>query len=81
MKERSDIFEERRNIIWEMLNKIEGITCCKPDGAFYLLPNIEGVVKKLGIDEVYRKLAEKNSEIRTQSCPSTIFMMFALYKH
>jgi len=33
-------FEQRRNIFYELLCKIEGISLQKPEGAFYLFPNI-----------------------------------------
>ena len=32
------IFEERRNLVVEMLNKAPGIYCHKPEGAFYVYP-------------------------------------------
>ncbi len=35
-------FKERRDVIVEGLNKIEGFTCLKPQGAFYVFPNIKG---------------------------------------
>jgi aspartate/methionine/tyrosine aminotransferase len=35
-------FRERRDIIVEELNKIPGIKCLKPKGAFYVFPNIKG---------------------------------------
>ena len=35
-------FRARRDIIVEGLNKISGIRCHKPSGAFYVFPNIEG---------------------------------------
>ncbi|NHI93681.1 MAG: pyridoxal phosphate-dependent aminotransferase [Candidatus Lokiarchaeota archaeon] len=35
-------FEERRNIISDGLNKLDGIKCVKPGGAFYVFPNISG---------------------------------------
>lgn len=34
-------FESRRNFVLNELNSIEGITCLKPEGAFYLFPNIK----------------------------------------
>jgi aspartate/methionine/tyrosine aminotransferase len=34
---------KRRNYAWERLNKIDGITCTKPKGAFYLFPKVHGV--------------------------------------
>ncbi len=36
-------FEKRRDIALEQFNAIEGITCVKPDGAFYLFVNIKEV--------------------------------------
>jgi len=35
-------FHRRRDIIVEGLNAIDGITCKKPQGAFYVFPNITG---------------------------------------
>ena len=31
----------RRDMTWEMLNDIEGISCVKPEGAFYAFPKID----------------------------------------
>jgi aspartate aminotransferase len=39
-------FEKRRNYIVERLNKIEDITCRKPEGAFYVFPNINALLGK-----------------------------------
>jgi aspartate aminotransferase len=36
-------FEERRNVIVDRLNAMPGITCTRPDGAFYVLPNVSGL--------------------------------------
>ena len=69
-------FEERRNIIWKQINNIEGITCQKPKGAFYLFPNITGVCKKLGLIEKHYRLPSDK-----QSSPANLFQMFALYEH
>lgn len=33
-------YEERRNLIFEEINKIDGMTSLKPKGAFYLFPNV-----------------------------------------
>ncbi|MCJ7740578.1 aminotransferase class I/II-fold pyridoxal phosphate-dependent enzyme [Candidatus Microgenomates bacterium] len=40
-------YEEKRDVAVDMLNKIEGIHCHKPNGAFYLFPNVTAVCKKL----------------------------------
>jgi aspartate aminotransferase len=39
-------FEKRRDYIVERLNAIEGISCRKPDGAFYVFPNIKTLLGK-----------------------------------
>lgn len=39
-------FENRRNYIVDRLNKIKGITCLKPEGAFYVFPNISNLLEK-----------------------------------
>ena len=36
-----DEFEARRNYIVERMNQIEGVSCLKPEGAFYVMMNIE----------------------------------------
>ena len=38
-----DAFDARRKRIVERLNDIEGITCTRPQGAFYAFPNVSGV--------------------------------------
>ena len=39
-------FSKRRDYIVERLNSIKGITCIKPNGAFYAFPNISGLLGK-----------------------------------
>ena len=39
-------FEQRRNLVVEMLNKAPGINCHKPEGAFYVYPAIHGCIGK-----------------------------------
>ncbi len=36
----------RRDLVVNKLNQIEGITCSKPAGAFYVYPNCEGILGK-----------------------------------
>lgn len=38
-------FDKRRKFTVDELNKIEGITCQKPEGAFYVFPNIKSYKK------------------------------------
>lgn len=39
-----DEFEARRNYIVERMNRIEGVSCLKPEGAFYVMMNIEKLI-------------------------------------
>jgi aspartate aminotransferase len=41
-------FHKRREVIVERLNAIRGIACRKPEGAFYVFPNIRGLLNKTG---------------------------------
>ncbi len=41
-------FEKRRNVIVDQLNAIPGMHCLKPEGAFYVFPNIAGLLGKSG---------------------------------
>ncbi|MDB2548669.1 pyridoxal phosphate-dependent aminotransferase [Paracoccaceae bacterium] len=40
------LFSRRRNLVVEMLNAADGITCPTPDGAFYVYPSIAGCIGK-----------------------------------
>ncbi len=37
-------FQERRDLVVKMLNEAPGISCIKPEGAFYVYPSCEGVI-------------------------------------
>lgn len=43
-----DVFRERRERIVSGLNEIEGVTCQKPGGAFYVWPNVTEAVRMIG---------------------------------
>ena len=42
-------FRERAPIVVDLLNAIEGVSCVKPRGAFYVFPNVTGACKQLGL--------------------------------
>lgn len=46
LKEWIEEFRKRRNYIVERFLKIPGISCLKPDGAFYIFPNVSGLFGK-----------------------------------
>ena len=71
-------FEERRDFVVGALNNMPGVECQLPKGAFYVFPNIAGVVKNLKIDEAYAALPE---ELQKLTSPSTLFQMFLLWEY
>ena len=42
---------EQRNIAWEMLNDIPGVSCVKPEGAMYCFPKLDPNVYPIEDDE------------------------------
>jgi len=46
IKERATSFQERRDFVVKALNKIDGIECLNPDGAFYVFPSCKGLIGK-----------------------------------
>ena len=64
IQERSDAFKERRDFVVNSLNNIKGISCLKPNGAFYVFPSCKkllGKKTKLKTDKDFvEKLLEKS---------------------
>jgi len=44
--ERAAHFEKRRDLVVSMLNQASGLTCAKPEGAFYVYPSCAGLLGK-----------------------------------
>ncbi len=44
--ERATAFQKRRDLVVGMLNAIPGVTCPTPEGAFYVYPDLSGVIGK-----------------------------------
>ncbi len=42
----NEMFRRRRDLVVDALNKIDGITCPVPEGAFYVYPSIAGLIGK-----------------------------------
>ena len=64
IQERANSFKERRNFVVNSLNNINGISCLKPEGAFYVFPSCKkllGKKTKLKTDKDFvEKLLEKS---------------------
>ncbi len=48
-----DKLGQRRDYAWKRLNEIEGISCAKPEGAFYVFPKIHTVGRKWKTDKEF----------------------------
>ncbi len=46
LKERAEVFKERRDLVVKAMNECEGLTCKKPEGAFYVYPSCAGTIGK-----------------------------------
>jgi aspartate aminotransferase len=43
---RNDAFKGRRDLVMSMLNQINGVHCPRPEGAFYVYPDVSGLIGK-----------------------------------
>ena len=61
IKTRSESFKERRDFVVKYLNNIKGLSCLKPNGAFYVFPNCQKLLgTKLKTDKDFvEKLLEE----------------------
>ena len=46
IREMAAVYKDRRDLVVEMLNQAAGITCHRPEGAFYVFPAIHGCIGK-----------------------------------
>ena len=64
INERAEAFKKRRDFVVNSLNNIKGISCLKPNGAFYVFPNCKNLLNKktkIKTDtEFVKKLLEKS---------------------
>ncbi|MEM7776452.1 MAG: pyridoxal phosphate-dependent aminotransferase [Pseudomonadota bacterium] len=46
LPERCSAFEQRRDLVVSMLNQTRGLSCTRPEGAFYVFPSCAGLIGK-----------------------------------
>jgi aspartate/methionine/tyrosine aminotransferase len=78
MEEMVRSFQDRRDLVVDGLNAIDGVSCQRPGGAFYVFPNITGLCENLGAIDAYEALDETD---RAKTSPSTLVQMFLLFNH
>jgi aspartate/methionine/tyrosine aminotransferase len=71
-------FEERRDIVVNALNSIDGVRCQLPKGAFYAFPNIAGLCDRLDAIELYERLP---ADAKPKTSPATLVQMFLLFRY
>ncbi|NBV06389.1 MAG: pyridoxal phosphate-dependent aminotransferase [Proteobacteria bacterium] len=62
IKTNAEIFQARRDMVVKMLNKIDGINCNTPNGAFYVFPSCRGLFGKKTLSG---KVIENDSDFAT----------------
>jgi len=67
------IFEERLEKIYARLIEIEGLTCLKPEGAFYLFPHAKQAAEMCGFDNVDDWCTAVLSEAKVALIPGSGF--------
>ena len=75
-------FEERLNIIYDKLIQIPGFTCIKPQGAFYLFPNVKEAVALSGyatVDDWAKALLEEEKWLLYQVQDLVLQIMFVYH--
>ena len=50
LAERNESFKARRDLVVSMLNEIDGMNCPTPEGAFYVYPDIAGLIGRTAPD-------------------------------
>ena len=62
VSERTRVFQDRRDLVVGMLNQANGITCRRPEGAFYVFPSCAGLIGRRTPDG---KTIENDGDVAT----------------
>lgn len=73
-----EAFQERRDALVPELDRIPGVRCPVPRGAFYLFPDVSEALEALGAVKAHRRLPPGLGEATS---PSTLFTLFLLYRY
>ena len=78
IEEMRKAFEVRRNHLVERMNRIEGVSCLKPQGAFYVMMNMKSFIGKtmyghvIESDEDFAQLFLEKGLVATVPCTSFV---------
>lgn len=59
------IFQQRRDLVVSMLNKIEGIECNQPNGAFYVFPSCKKLLGKKAVISGVEQIIKDDNDFAT----------------
>ena len=59
------IFQQRRDLVVSMLNKIEGIECNQPNGAFYVFPSCKKLLGKKAVISGAEQIIKDDNDFAT----------------
>ena len=68
-------YAKRRRYVVDELNRIEGISCPEPYGAFYAFPNIEGCLERVGLSNSVEFAKYLINEAQVAAVPGSAFGM------
>lgn len=71
-------FRDRRDWVVPVLNRIAGVRCRTPQGAFYVFPEVGELCASLGILDAYAALP---SESQARTSPSTMLQRYLLEQY
>lgn len=66
-------FKARRDLIHELLNRLPGVRAVRPRGAFYIFPNIEGLMRIIGVKDSVQLTERLLYEGGVLALPGTAF--------
>lgn len=72
-----DAFQGRRDVVVDLLNGLDGVTCQRPQGAFYVFPNVAGLLERVGALDAFDALPRG---VQERSSPATLFALFLLFR-
>ncbi len=73
-----EAFQARRDAVVAGLNRIPGIRCGTPRGAFYVFPDVADVVASLGALDAYDAMP---AQARAETSPATLLQLFLLHHY
>lgn len=82
VKKTTEEFRKRRDLMYSLISEIEGIRCIKPEGAFYMFPELSHLLKGKTTEELSQFLLEKKKVLAIPGegfgAPGYLRLSFAL---